>query len=121
MLKHLSFILTLVFCFALSPGCSKKQATEIKPDSSPAPESPGAGITYGNFAQALFQSKCSGCHAQGGQGSAAFNFTGYSAITANADRIKQAVLVNKSMPLGGSLSATELQSLKTWFDQGMPQ
>jgi uncharacterized membrane protein len=114
----ITFVLVIIYMIVLS--CSKKQAAEIKPDT-PAPENPGAVLTYNNFAQALFQNKCAGCHAPGRSAAAIFSFTGYASVVANSDRIKQAVLVNKTMPLGGSLSSAELQSLTTWFNQGMAE
>lgn len=115
----ITFVLVIIYMIVLS--CSKQQAAEIKPDLPSAPENPGAGLTYTNFAQALFQNKCAGCHAPGRSAAAIFSFTGYASVVANSDRIKQAALVNKTMPLGGSLSATELQSLTSWFNQGMPE
>lgn len=102
-------------------GCSKNQAEEIKPTVPATPGSPGVQVTYTGLIQSLLQTKCAGCHAPGKQAAAVWNFNGYNTVTANADRIKNAVLVQKTMPLGGSLSAAELQSLKDWFDQGMPQ
>ncbi len=108
--------LAITLIYLLLASCSKNQADEILPDT-PAPQK----VTYNNFAQALFQTKCSGCHAPGLPASAAFTFNGYSSVTANAERIRQAVIVTKRMPLNGSLTAAELQSLTKWFDDGMPE
>ncbi|PTS92438.1 hypothetical protein DBR11_26900 [Pedobacter sp. HMWF019] len=118
--KYSAITIVLAIIYMILLSCSKKQAAEIKPDV-PAPENPGAVLTYSNFAQALFQNKCAGCHAPGRSAAAIFNFTGYASVVTNSERIKQAVLVNKTMPLGGSLSAAELQSLTNWFNQGMAQ
>lgn len=102
-------------------SCSKKQAEEIKPTLPAAPDNPGAQVTYTNFVQTLFQARCSSCHAPGKQYAAIWSFNGYATVTTNAERIKQQVLVSKAMPIGGSLSAADLQSLKEWFDKGMAQ
>jgi len=113
---HIRIYLAITIIYLLLASCSKKQAEEIKPEPT-APEK----ITYNNFAQALFQTRCSGCHAPGGPGSGAFTFNGYASVVANAERIRQAVIVTKRMPPNGSLSAAELQSLSKWFEDGMPQ
>ncbi len=114
-------LLTTAICtlYLLFAACSKKQATEIRPDTTTAPGQPGAVVVVYADVQNLFQTRCSGCHSSGRQASSVWNFNGYTSITTNADRIKQAVLINKSMPIGGSLSAAELKTLQDWFDQGM--
>ena len=111
-------LITLTLCYLLIAACSKKQADEIKPA---VPEAPGTAVTFTAVVNPLFQTKCNNCHAPGRQAATIWSFNGYATVTANADRIKQAVLVNKSMPLGGTLSAAELQSLQDWFDQGMKE
>lgn len=90
--------------------------------ATPAPsEVPETTVTYGNFAQALFQTKCAGCHGAGRGAASIWTFNGLSSITSNQTRIRQSVLVTKSMPIGRSLSAAELQSLQEWFDKNMPE
>ncbi|MES2826646.1 MAG: hypothetical protein V4687_00750 [Bacteroidota bacterium] len=114
----LAILAVIYFCLA---SCSKRQALEMKPDEVVVPENPGTTITYTNFVQGLFQSKCSVCHATGGSASAFWTFNGFGSVSAKSASIKQLVLVSKTMPKGGSLSATELSSLQTWFDNGLPQ
>lgn len=114
----LAILAVIYFCLA---SCSKRQASEMKPEEVIVPEVPGTTITYANFVQGLFQSKCSVCHAPGGSASAFWTFNGYSTVTAKSASIKQMVLVSKTMPKSGSLSATELTSLQAWFDNGLPQ
>ncbi|MET1057105.1 MAG: cytochrome c [Pedobacter sp.] len=106
----------MVLAYLLLMACTKKQAEEFKPE---APETPGAKVSYAAVIDPIFKARCNGCHSAGRSGSVAWTFSGLSSVTADADRIKNAVLVKKSMPLGGSLSATDLQSIKDWFDQGM--
>jgi len=119
MLKYPITTFAIAFIYLLLACCSKKQAEEIKPDLPPV-ETPGASISYASFVQPLLQTRCAGCHAPGRSAAAIWTFSGYTSVTANADRIKDAVLVKKSMPLGGTLSANDLQSLQVWFDQGTP-
>lgn len=113
---HICIYLAITVIYLLLASCSKKQADEIAPEPPPQEK-----VTYNNFVQALFQSRCSGCHAAGGPGSGAFTFSGYASVVANAERIRQAVIVTKRMPPNGSLSAAELESLSKWFEDGMPQ
>ncbi|HEY0177457.1 MAG TPA: cytochrome c [Pedobacter sp.] len=110
--------LGLALTYLLIAGCTKKQAEEMAPLPPPVP---GAQVTYTAVIGPLFQSKCASCHATGQPQASIFNLNGYSSVVANADRIKQQVLVLKAMPLGGSLTAAELRSVQDFFDQGMPQ
>lgn len=112
-------MLTIIYLFMAS--CSKRHAEEIKPEEVTVPVTPEAKITYTNFTQGLFQTKCAGCHAPGQSSAGSWTFNGYASILSISGTIKQVVLVSKSMPRGGSLSATELSSLQTWFDSGLPQ
>lgn len=118
MSRYVNHFVAIAISVLLLAACSKKQAEELKPV---VPVNPGTQVTYTGFVQGLLQSRCAGCHAPGRGGASAWSFNGYSSVTANADKIKQAVLVSKTMPLGGSLSAADLQSLQTWFDSGMSQ
>lgn len=111
-------VITIMMTLLILSACSKNQADEPKPV---VPEKPGTKVSYAEVVQPLLQAKCAGCHAPGRRASAAWSFNGYTSVTGSADKIKQAVLVSKTMPIGGTLSAAELQSIKDWFDQGMLQ
>lgn len=80
-------------------------------------------VTYANFAGALFQTKCNGCHGSSGtsEARAKWIFSDYNSVKNNSTKINNAVLVTGIMPLGGSLTATEKEKLKKWFDEGMVQ
>lgn len=114
--KHFRIYCAIAVIYLLLASCSNNQAEEAVPET-PEPQK----VTYNNFAQALFQSKCNGCHAPGQPASAAFSFNGYASVTANAEKIRQAVIVTRRMPPNGSLTPAELQSLSKWFDDGMPE
>ena len=118
MSRYVNHFAAIAISVLLLAACSKRQAEELKPV---VPVIPGTQVTYTGAVQALLQSRCAGCHAPGRSAASAWSFNGYSSVTANANGIKQAVLVTKTMPVGGSLSAADLQSLQTWFDTGMPQ
>lgn len=111
----------LALSYLLIAGCTKKQAEEMAPVPPAGPGDPVTAVTYTAVIGPLFQSKCASCHAPGKPQASIFSLNGYSSVVTNADRIKQQVLVLKAMPLGGSLSASELRSVQAFFDQGMPQ
>jgi len=114
-------IVIVLCCFAVAYtallSCTKKQADEMIIAQSP--ETPGTGLMYTGAVQTLLSNRCGTCHSTGRSAAVFWNFSGYTAVTANADRVKQAVLINKTMPMGGSLNASELKLLQDWFNDGM--
>jgi uncharacterized membrane protein len=103
-------------------SCSKDSAE----DPTPNPPTPGGtvtaeNVTYKNFGATFFASKCNACHAAGGAGSSQFVFSGYNSVKDNADRIRNAVLVARVMPQGGSLTETERTLLDAWFKRNLPE
>lgn len=114
-------IVIVLCCFAVAYtallSCTKKQADEMIIAQSP--ETPGTGLMYTGAVQTLLSSRCGTCHATGRSAAVIWNFSGYTAVTANADKIKQAVLINKTMPMGSNLNASELKLLQDWFNDGM--
>lgn len=120
--QHRRIYLAIALIYLALASCTNNQAEEIKPERPPVAEPPSTtAVTYSNFVQGLMQTKCQGCHGPGAAAAGAFTFNGYASVTANSARIRQTVLVSKTMPKGGSLSPAELESLTKWFDNGMPQ
>jgi mono/diheme cytochrome c family protein len=111
----LAVITTLLF------ACSKRQAEELKPATPTGPTAvTTANVTYTNFAGALFQTKCNNCHGPNGALKSIWLFSGLPSIKNDA-RVANAVLVTKTMPKGGSLTANERELLQAWVDKGMPE
>lgn len=107
---------------AVFSACSSDSAE----DPTPNPPPPGGtvtaeNVTYKNFGAAFFASKCNACHGAGGAGSAQFVFSGYTSVKNNADRIRNAVLVARTMPQGGSLTEAERTLLDAWFKRNLPE
>ncbi|WP_442591438.1 hypothetical protein ACSBL2_09430 [Pedobacter sp. AW31-3R] len=120
--KHKMVYTTIILIYVLlSISCSKRQAAEMTPSPPTNPETPVTAVTYANFTQNLLQTRCAGCHAAGGSASSIWSFNGRSSVVSNEARIRRVVLVTRSMPLGGSLTAAELTSLQQWFDNNMPE
>lgn len=102
-------------------ACSKKQAEELKPTTPTGPTAvTTANVTYSNFTGALFQTKCNSCHGTDGALKSVWLFNGIASIK-NDTRVANSVLVTKTMPKGGSLTASERELLQAWFDKGMPE
>ncbi|MCL4642214.1 MAG: hypothetical protein M5Z89_24625 [Olivibacter sp.] len=117
--KSLYTLAVLASFIAVIYSCSKDQAVE--PEKPGNEEVTAENVSYSNFAGALFQTKCAGCHAAGGGASGRWTFSGFASVRDNGARINNVVLVTGTMPVGGSLSANEKALLKAWFDRNMPE
>lgn len=117
-MKKQNSIFLLAALTALLFACSKKQAEEIKPEGLSVVTA--ANVTYSNFAGALFQTKCSSCHGPNGPMKGVWALNGLASIKNDA-RVANAVLVTKTMPKVGSLTANERELLQAWVDKGMPE
>ena len=114
--------LSMVITAIVLTACTKKQAQEFNPDPDGEEETVTvANVSYNNFAKALFETKCSSCHASGRGASAKWTFSGYSSIKDNSTRINNVVLVTKSMPIGSSLTAKEIELLDAWIKRNTPE
>lgn len=69
----------------------------------------------------LMQSKCaySGCH-DAGTVAGGVSLENYPEIAAKAGRINQRCLIDKTMPPGSPLTATETAALQCWINAGAP-
>lgn len=118
-MKKKNLFLGIIVLLALA-SCSKDQAEPVTPN--PGGETVTTqNVTYKNFGSAFFTGKCASCHSSGGSASNRWLFSGYSSVKDNSDRIKNAVLVAKSMPQGGSLTEAERSLLDAWFNRNLPQ
>ena len=78
--------------------------------------------TYYPQVRAIIQANCVTCHHPGGQGMPTF-LTTDDEIVALAAAIKRAVIdpaspTNKRMPLGGSLSDADKNTIAQWYAKG---
>jgi uncharacterized membrane protein len=116
---YAALILMLVVVLTLA-ACKKEQAARID-DKAPAAEVTADNVSYNNFVGKLLQSKCSSCHAAGQQASSNWAFSGFNSVKNNGERISQAVLIARTMPMGGSLTSEERTLLESWFKRNMPE
>ncbi|WP_333626730.1 hypothetical protein [Sphingobacterium siyangense] len=122
-IKYCHFVISLLTLTVLSfSACTKKQAQELTTNPDNGTETVTVqNVSYTNFSKALFETKCSSCHAAGRSASGRWTFSGYTSVKDNIAKINNAVLVTKSMPLGGSLTAKEIELLDAWIKRNSPE
>jgi hypothetical protein len=98
-------LFSLIVCAALMGACSKSSTSpNFTPDCS------GAVKSFSRDVFPVFQSVCSGCHA---------NFSNYSQISTDKSAIRSRI-IDGSMPQQGSLSDTQKNNVVCWIDNGVP-
>lgn len=76
-----------------------------------------SNITFSNDIFPLIQNSCLGCHGQNNRPGAP-QFTDYDKIKSRIDAIEREVLIEMTMPQGGSLDDCNQAKLKNWIDNG---
>ena len=115
-------LLTLIIVVTgLATGCSKEVG---KPEDNPGNQGndcDGINATFTSDIFPLIQARCatgSGCH-----GAGSFNgpgaLTNFNQIRNAAGNIKNAVLSGR-MPLGGTLTTTQIKQISCWVSNGTP-
>jgi hypothetical protein len=117
MKKSLLFIMSIAIVVVVITACSKGSGNS---ESVPAPSSCTAeSAKFSTDVNPIIQSSCatgSGCHGNGSTNGPG-PLTNFEQIKNAASSIKSAV-VSKLMPLVGSLSNAQIQSISCWVDNG---
>ncbi len=113
-----------LFIFAAAllalPGCYYDKADLLYPAGSNT-DCASNPAKYSTDVSPIIQSKCatSGCHdAATAAGGAVLE--SYTEVSALAARINQRSIVEKTMPAGTPLTATEINILSCWISSGTP-
>nr|WP_236065568.1 hypothetical protein [Niastella soli] len=111
-----SFFPALLILF--STGCTYDKTELLYPPKPNACDTLNANFTK---VKSIMTSKCSSsrCHGAAAAKGGVILET-YDQVKANATRIKQRALVDKTMPPAAPLSANDIAILQCWFDSGMP-
>ncbi len=129
-MKILTHIPVLLAFFFLLQSCSK--------DVGPVEENPQTqNVSFANDIQPIFEQNCVSCHPSSGNldltsGNSYANLvdvnaSGYAGKLVIAGDSENSILYKKingsgaygsNMPLGGSLSATQITVIKQWIDEG---
>ena len=119
------YVIVMAIIMMTIIACSKSTETDAGSNTVPPPPSPtatscaSAPAKFSSDVSAIIQSSCaisSGCHGNGstnGPGA----LTTFNQIKNAATFIKSEV-VSKRMPLGGSLTNSQIQSISCWVDNG---
>lgn len=117
MKKYILLVATIAS--VVTVGCLKDQAAQVKTVVT----QPGAcdTITYTKHIQPLMNNYCaySGCHST--NNAPRVPLTTYSEVSLQAASIDNHVFTIGDMPMGGTMSAAELQQLRCWLDNGKKQ
>ncbi|MGC4232491.1 MAG: hypothetical protein QM594_05875 [Niabella sp.] len=111
---------TLSFISFVFTDCGDKKK-DIPDPPKPPPNNAcnGVNATFSGNIAALIQSKCAGCHKQGGNPDVPFFLENYDQVKARATQIKDAAVTNSRMPKNGpALTAEEKKILGCWIDNG---
>lgn len=110
--KLINFFLLIGLTFFFS-SCLTNVEDPIEND--PDLEDPCKTITYSLSVKPIIDNNCTQCHsASGGQFP---NLDSYNGLSANANNVL-AEVESRRMPLGGSLTSTEIAAIKCWVSNG---
>jgi hypothetical protein len=115
---HLLFYLTIVvIAFALN-ACYYDNAEELYPDSKNCDVS---NIDYNLDIKPIVDSNCalSGCHISGTGRKDFSTFQGLKDVLDDG-RLRQHVVINKTMPPSGPLSTCNIAKIDAWIQAGGP-
>lgn len=105
-MKSLPFLLSAGLIVISLVACKKSQKVTVNCD--------GSTPTYNSYVKGIVNSNCTSCH------SSYSTYAGLSAITSNG-KFEKEVLINQTMPDGGSLTQDELNKLQCWVNNGFPE
>ncbi len=116
-----SLLLASLFQVSCNFKDEKNQDEETGDTTDPGtgtdPGTPTTKISFAEVESQIFKPSCLVCHsattALGG-----VTLDTYAKVKDQLAKVKKTTLDDKTMPQGGSLSASKLQLLKTWIEQG---
>ena len=119
------YIIAMAIIMMTIIACSKSTETDAGSNTVPPPPSPTATscasvpAKFSTDISEIIQNSCatsSGCHGNGSRNGPGA-LTTFNQIKNAASLIKSEV-VSKRMPLGGSLTNSQIQSISCWVDNG---
>ncbi len=117
MKKYILLAATVISIVAV--GCLKDKAAQVKTVVT----QPGAcdTITYTKHIQPIMTTYCQGSSCHSANQSPRVPLTTYTEVSLHASSIDNHVFTIQDMPMGGTMTATELQQLRCWLDNGKKQ
>jgi uncharacterized membrane protein len=112
-------LLLALFGFTLWFGCK-----DDEPDGPPCNIS-GVTFTYNSNVKGIIDRHCISCHRTGSGVAVAenFDFTTYEGLKPHLDdgHVLEYVVIDKTMPQGGSMTQAERDSVNCWILDGYPK
>lgn len=127
---RLSLLSCVLLGSSLLNGCNFKdektsgdEEEDTTPDTGTSTD-PGSGdttkISFADIQTQILKPSCIVCHSAAAP-SGGVALDSYAKVKAEIAAVKKTTIDEKTMPQGGSLSASKLQLLKTWIEQGAPE
>lgn len=125
----------MLFLVAIGLACSENTENLVAaPDDDNNGNEPTEAISYQSDVQPIFNSNCTSCHGSSGN----VRLTSFSALMSSVgtnygnnvvvagdadasglvDKIEPNPQHGTRMPIGGTLTTTEIQTIRTWINEG---
>ncbi|MEQ9310706.1 MAG: c-type cytochrome domain-containing protein [Balneolaceae bacterium] len=125
----------LLFVMIVGLSCTNNSENLVSaPDDTEEPNDPNQQVSFGNDVQPIFNSSCTSCHGNSG----GVNLSSYTALMnsvgnnygnnlvvpgdADASGLVDKVEPNPThgtrMPIGGTLSSSQIQTIRAWINEG---
>jgi uncharacterized membrane protein len=114
-----NFLIGVVVTSCLFASCYYDKEEVLYPSSNV--DCVTLNATFTSKVKPIIQAKCatSGCH-NASSAAAGVILESHSQISSKAARIKQRAVIERTMPIGFSLTDTERNTLQCWIDAGAP-
>ena len=109
-------IAVFFFVAALDTSCTYNKEELLYPSPPGCDTVP----SFQGSVKIIINNKCaiSGCHDEFASGG--YTFQNYTQINSAKNNIKSAVVIQKIMPLTGTITPDEINQLRCWIDNGAP-
>lgn len=127
-------LLSLLFLIIAGLACSENTENLVVAPDDDNDNEPSEEVSYANDVQPIFNNSCTGCHGTSGN----VNLSSFSALMSSVgtnygnnvvvpDNADASGLVDKiepnpdhgaRMPIGGTLTSNEIQTIRAWINEG---
>lgn len=117
-----SIFCSVLFLMVVACGATGSSYSSGDGNGDGAKPTPDPDLHFANVTTEVFSVRCYQCHHRGeGRVNGDLGVDTYDEVKNNANRIYQAAIVQKRMPLGGPpLTERQYNLLKAWLEAGTP-
>ena len=105
-IKHIIFVMILTAIFSCENNVEEEVVTGGEEPCNP-------NISFAISVKPIIDNNCISCH----NGNQFPDLRTYQGISSNAEKVRIQV-VNRTMPIGGSLTANEIELIRCWIENG---